>query len=220
MWSIPEITEEFRQRMYDLLDLYQEPYKPQEPILCVDEKSKQLLANVRQPITAKPGKVSKQDYQYERRGVKNIFLAVEPKAGRRIAQVTKRRTKTDFAKFIKFLIKRKEYQKAKKIHLVIDNLNTHFKDSFFETFKEKQAKGILKRIQFHYTPAHGSWLNMAEIEISILERQCLGKRMKDETMLKKEVSAWQNRRNRAKKKIEWKFTKQDADRKLEKYYIR
>lgn len=218
MWSIPEITAEFRQRMYELLDLYQEPYNPQEPILCLDEKSKQLLANIRQPIIVKPGRVSKQDYQYERKGVRNIFLAVEPKAGRRATQVSQRRTKTDFAKFVRGLIKKKQYQKAKKVHLVVDNLNTHFESSFYETFGERQAQRILKRIRFHYTPTHASWLNMAEIEMSILERQCLAKRMKDEAMLKRELSAWQKRRNRTQKKIEWKFTRQDADRKLGKYY--
>lgn len=219
MWSIPEITKEFRERMYDLLDLYQKPYDPQEPILCLDEKSKQLLEDIKQSISIKPGKIRKEDYQYKRNGTRNIFLAVEAKAGRRITRITKRRTKSDFAKFIKYLIKKKEYRKTKKIHLVIDNLNTHFESSFYEVFKEKEVKIILKRIKFHYTPVHGSWLNMAEIEISILERQCLNRNIKDEITLKKEVSAWQNKRNRAKKKIEWKFTKQSADKKLGKYYI-
>lgn len=218
MWSIPEITKEFRQRMYNLLDLYQKPYDSKEPILCVDEKSKQLLADIRPAIATQPGKIRKEDYQYERNGVRNIFLAIEPKSGKRITRVTQTRTKSDFAKFIKHLAE-KRYPKAKQIHLVVDNLNTHFESSFYETYQDKEAKRILKRLKFHYTPVHGSWLNMAEIEISILERQCLDRKIKDESILKKELLAWQNRRNKAGKRIEWKFTKQIADKKLKKYYI-
>lgn len=204
--------------MYDLLELYAKPYDPKRPVVCVDEKSKQLLAHARTPISAKTGTLRKEDYEYERRGTRNIFLAIEPKAGKRCAKVTLRRQKSDFATFTMELAGT-TYRDADHLDIVADNLNTHFEKSFLETFGPERAQEILSRITFHYTPKHASWLNMAEIEIGILDKQCLGKRMENARMLKREVGAWQARRNRAKVKIAWKFTKQDADRKLGKHYI-
>lgn len=157
--------------MYDLLNLYAKPYNPLYPVICLDEKSKQLIAEIRTPIPMKPGEDEKYDYEYKRQGTRNIFVSVEPKGGKRKVRVTKRRTKQDFAKFVQGLVQ--DYGHAKKIHLVVDNLNTHFESSFYETFSKKEAKKILKRIKFHYTPKHASWLDMAEIEINVLSRQCI-----------------------------------------------
>lgn len=182
----------------------------------MDEKSLQLLDETRKSIGMKSGRVKRMDYEYKRKGVRNIFVAIEPLAGKRKTKVTKRRTRKDFAFFIKNLVD--SYPKAKKIQLVLDNLNTHFKKSLKETFPRTEAKRILSKIKFIYTPKHGSWLNMAEIEIGILSRQCLKKKMKDEGMLKNEVKAWQKERNKDEIKIVWKFTRQDADRKLTKHY--
>lgn len=220
MWCIGKITLEYRNRMYDLLDLYAEPYDPKKPMICTDEKSKQLLENKRTPISMKAGQCERYDYEYKRKGTRNIFVAVEPKGGWRKAAVTKRRKKPDFAVFIRDLLNEKRYHSAVKIRLVLDNLNTHFPASFYETFSYKEAKRILKKIEFHYTPKHASWLNMAEIELNIMDRECLGgKRIADEAILTKELAAWEKRRNDAKRKIEWKFTRQDADKKLRKHYV-
>jgi hypothetical protein len=165
MWCIQEITPEYRERMYNLLDLYAEPYDPLRPVICMDEKSKQLLANVRTSLPMKTGRPERQDYEYKRHGTRNIFVAVEPKGGRRIVAVTRRRTRKDFARFIKYILD--AYPHAERIRLVLDNLNTHFAKSFTETFPETHEE-ILRRIEFHYTPKHASWLNMAELEITPL----------------------------------------------------
>lgn len=183
----------------------------------MDEKSLQMLDETRKSIGMKSGRVKRVDYEYKRKGVRNIFVAIEPLAGKRRTKVTKRRAREDFAFFIKDLVDN-AYPKAKKIQLVLDNLNTHFKKSLKKTFSRTEAKRILSKIKFIYTPKHGSWLNMAEIEIGILSRQCLKKKMKDEKMLKNEVRAWQKARNKDKIKIVWKFTRQDADKKLSKHY--
>ena len=171
MWCIAKITPEYLTRMYDLLELYAKPYDPEYPVICIDEKSKQLLGENKSPIPMKPGKPGKYDYEYKRQGTRNIFVCVEPLAGKRKIRVTKRRTKKDFAEFVQGL--EKDYSEAKKIHIVLDNLNTHFESSFYETFNKKEAKRILKKIQFHYTPKHASWLDMAEIEINVLSNQCI-----------------------------------------------
>ena len=218
MWCIGKLTTEYRQRMYALLDLYAKPYQEKEPVVCVDEKSKQLLKQVRTPIAASPGKPLKEDYEYKRSGTRNIFMAIEPKGGHRQAEVTARRTKVDFVKFISHLVK-EVYAGAKKIHLVLDNLNTHFRSSFEEVLGVKPATQLLKRVEFHYTPKHASWLNMAEIEIGIMDRQCTGRRLPDEETLQSEVADWKNRRNQAKSTIDWKFTRQDADQKLSRHYV-
>jgi len=218
MWCIGRITAEYRERMYDLLSLYAKPYDAAEPVVCLDEKSKQLLQQTRRPITATPGQIAKEDYEYKRAGTRNLFVAVEPKGGHRAIEVTQRRTKPDFVRFVKFLAL-EVYAPARKIHLVMDNLNTHFRASFEETMGMEAAAAFLSRLEFHYTPKHASWLNMAEIEIGILDRQCTGRRIGDEAALRSEVSAWEQRRNEAGSGIEWKFTRQDADRKLAGHYV-
>jgi hypothetical protein len=218
MWCIGKLTAEYRQRMYDLLELYAKPYSENEPVVCVDEKSKQLLQHTRIPIAARPGAPFKEDYEYRRVGTRNIFLAVEPKGGHRQAVVTPRRAKADFVRFIGQLVE-KVYAGAQRIHLVMDNLNTHFRSGFVEVLGAERAEQMLERVEFHYTPKHASWLNMAEIEIGIMDRQCTGGRLASEAVLKSELSAWKRRRNKGKAQIEWKFTRQDADQKLSKHYV-
>lgn len=218
MWCITSITEEYKQRMYALLDLYQKDYDEQYPVVCMDEKSKQLIEDVRGILPLKPGSVAKYDYEYRRNGTVNIFVAIEPLAGRRKITVTKNRKKKDFAYFIKELVE-KDYKEAKTIRLVLDNLNTHFASSFYETFTKRISKRILSKIELYYTPKHGSWLNMAEIEINVMDRECLARRIGQEALLKTEISQWSLQRNKEKKKIYWSFTKEDADRKLSKYYV-
>jgi hypothetical protein len=218
MWCIGKITVEYRHRMYDLLALYAKAYQAEEPVVCVDEKSKQLLEQTRQPLAGKAGSVAKEDYEYKRAGTRNLFVAVEPKGCHREVEVTARRTKCDFVKFIGRLVET-VYAKAQKIHLVLDNLNTHFRGSFVEVLGPKKAQLLLERVEFHYSPKHASWLNMAEIEIGILERQCTDRRMSNEAMLQAQVSAWQKRRNEAGAGIQWKFTRQDADQKLARHYV-
>ncbi len=161
MWCIAAITPEYRQRMYKVLDLYKELYNKAFPIVCFDEKSKQLLEDSRKPIPLKPGSVAKYDYEYKRNGTCNIFAAIEPKAGKHYIKVTDQRTRQDFAWFMKGLIE-DQYGDATKIRVVLDNLNTHFEKSFYETFSKQESKKLLKKIQFVYTPKHASWLNMAE----------------------------------------------------------
>ncbi len=217
MWCIQEITQEYRKRMYRLLDLYKLPYDPHQPVVCMDEKSKQLLGDIRQPITAKPGSPEKYDYEYKRKGTCNIFMAVEPKAGKRFVEVTESRTKTDFAYFIEQLVAR--FPKTACVQLVLDNLNTHFESSLLETFGKVKAKKLMERIRFIYTPKHASWLNMAEIEINIMDRQCTGGRIESKDKLSHNVQQWAKKRNKDKATIEWKFARQDADKKLGKHYI-
>ena len=218
MWCIGTITPLYRQRMYDLLDLYQQPYNRDEPVVCVDEKSKQLLAPKRPDIPLKPGRSTKVDYEYERLGTRNLFVAVEPLSGWRYVQVTERRKKADFVGFIQQLL-RGRYRRARRIHLVLDNLNTHFAKVFVDVLGQKRADKLLRRIVFHYTPTHASWLNMAEIEIGILDKQCLNRRIPTEDELRAEVQAWQTDRNQRRKTINWQFTRIQADKKLEKYYV-
>lgn len=217
MWCITEINAEFRERMYDILDLYEQPYDFRKPVVCVDEKPKQLLSDIRKHIPMKPGRCMRYDYEYKRNGTANIFVAVEPKAGRRITNVTGRRTKKDFAQFMKKLVR--THPRASQIQVVADNLNTHKPESLRETFSEQEAERLLRKIEFHYTPKHASWLNAAEIEISVMDAQCTGTRIKDKQTLKKEVKNWTQQRNKHKNKINWKFTKQKADQKLSKYYV-
>jgi hypothetical protein len=199
--------------MEHLLKLYKKPYDPKEPVICADEKSKQLLAHTRTGLPLKEGKPARVDYEYKRKGTRNLFVAVEPKGGYRNVQVTKRRTKQDFAWFVYRLLTG-HYRLAKKLHLVLDNLNTHFKESFIVTFGEKKATELLKRIEFHYTPKHASWLNMAEIEINVLSSQALKQRIPTEEQMTAVVKAWQSGRNRRHEKIVWKFTVKDARKKF------
>jgi len=217
MWCIQTIDTEYRERMYNVLDIYEEDYDPKNPVICIDEKPKQLLADKKMPIPMKPGSSEKYDYEYVRNGTANIFVAVEFKAGKRITQVTERRTMKDFAQFTKIIIE--DYLEAETIRLVTDNLNTHKEKSFVEAFGKEEAEIILKKVEFHYTPKHASWLNAAEIEINAMDIECTGKRIGDRETLTKEVDAWTKRRNEQKKKISWKFTKKIADEKLSKYYV-
>ena len=203
--------------MYDLLNLYGYAYNAQYPVVCMDEKSKQLLEDKRRIIPMKPGSPEKYDGEYKRMGTQNIFVAVEPLAGKRYIKVTEQRKKVDFAQFIKELAT--FYPEAKKIRLVADNLNTHFESSFHETFNVREADALLEKIEFHYTPKHGSWLNMAEIEINIMDRECLSRRIGQKNILKKEIALWAKQRNKERKKITWTFTKKKADKKLSKYYV-
>jgi hypothetical protein len=218
MWCIGQITAEYRQRMYDLLGLYAQPYDSAEPVICLDEKSKQLLKQTRSPLPATAGQITKEDYEYKRAGTRNLFVAVEPKGGHREVEVTGRRTKSDFLAFVRFLAL-EVYGQARKIHLVLDNLNTHFRASFEQVLGMEEAAVFLSRLEFHYTPKHASWLNMAEIEIGIWDRQCTGRRIGDETLLCAEVLAWEQWRNQEHRRIDWKFTRQDADRKLARHYV-
>lgn len=218
MWCIGRITEEYRSRMYDLLHLYAAPYREREPVVCIDEKSKQLLKDTRDPLPAKPGAPAKQDYEYERAGTCNLFVAVEPKGRRRLVEVTDRRTKPDFVGFVKGLLEG-VYVSAERVHLVLDNLNTHFRSGFEEVLGTQAAADLLRRVEFHYTPKHASWLNMAEIEIGILDRQCLDRRLPDRATMVIEVAAWEQRRNAERRGIEWTFTRQDADRKMAHRYV-
>ena len=204
--------------MYTLLDLYEKDYNERYPVVCMDEKSKQLIEDVRGVLPLKPGSAAKYDYEYKRKGTRNIFVAVEPLAGKRKILVTANRKKKDFACFVKELVEQ-DYKEAKMIRLVLDNLNTHFASSFYETFSIEVSKRILNKIEFYYTPKHGSWLNMAEIEINIMDRECLARRIGQEAVLKCEINHWSQQRNKEQKKINWSFTKKDADRKLSKYYV-
>lgn len=218
MWCIGKISAEYRQRMEALCDLYGRPYDEQEPVVCLDEKSKQLLRSSRSDLPAGPGQVAKQDYEYRRKGTCNLFVAVEPKGGHRQVAVTSRRTKLDFVQFVCGLMNT-VYAGVRKLHLVVDNLNTHFASSFEAVLGAEAAGPILARLDFHHTPKHASWLNMAELEIGILEKQCTGRRLDNPELLASEVAAWQEQRNREKRGIQWKFTRQDADRKLGRHYV-
>ena len=218
MWCVGSLTEEYRERMNDLLDLYARPFHASEPVVCLDEKSKQLLKDSRPPLPIKPGVPVRLDYEYVRAGTCNLFVAVEPKGGRRTVTITDRRAKPDFVAFVRHLLEH-VYAKARRVHLVLDNLNTHFRKCFEEVLGVKEAKSLLRRVVFHYTPKHASWLNMAEIEIGILDRQCLDRRLPDRAILAAEVNAWQSRRNTEKRGIEWRFTRQDADEKMARHYV-
>ncbi|HWR79050.1 MAG TPA: IS630 family transposase [Pseudomonas sp.] len=218
MWCIGALTQEYRCRMYALLELYAKPASRAEPVICIDEKSLQLIGHSRQPLPMASHSPAKQDYEYVRNGTTNLFVAVEPKAGRRIVSVTAQRGKVDFVAFVGELLTG-AYAKARRIHLVLDNLNTHFRRCFDDVLGERAATKLLRRVQFHYTPKHASWLNMAEIEIGVLSRQCLDRRIGSRQQLQSEVDAWQQARNAEQRTIEWNFTRQDADRKLGHHYV-
>lgn len=218
MWCIGELSQEYRSRMYALLDLYARPKSKSEPVICIDEKSLQLIGHSRTPLPMASHSPLKQDYEYQRNGTTNLFVAVEPKAGLRIVSVTAHRGKADFVAFIDGLLTG-AYAKARRVHLVLDNLNTHFRRCFDDVLGKSAAAKLLRRVQFHYTPKHASWLNMAEIEIGILSRQCLDRRIASRQLLQSEVDAWQQARNTDHRTIEWKFTRQDADRKMSRHYV-
>lgn len=200
----------------DVLEVYERPYDSDYPVVCFDEKSKQLLDDVRKGIPTKPGKERRQDYEYKRQGTANLFVSVEPKAKRRSIQVTKRRTKIHFAKEIKRLVT-KRYKKAKKVIMVLDNLNTHHEKAIREVLGQ-EAEEILKRVEFHHTPNHASWLNMAEIEISALTTQCLGQRIPVFQEMQRQVAAWVRDRNQKGVGINWTFTREKARQKFKVKY--
>ncbi len=218
MRCIGALTEEYRNRMYALLDLYARPMSKAKPVIYIDEKSLQLIAHSRDPLPMTKHSAAKDDYEYVRNGTANLFVAVEPKAVQRFVEVTAHRGKVDFVAFVQDLVNN-AYAKARRVHLVLDNLNTHFKKSFDDVLGKRAAAKLLRRVQFHYTPKHASWLNMAEIEIGILSRQCLDRRIETRELLQSEVDAWQVARNAQERTIEWKFTRQDADRKLGRHYV-
>ena len=201
-----------------MLELYARPKSNAEPVICIDEKSLQLIKHSRSPLAMVASSPAKHDYEYVRNGTTNLFVAVEPKAGRRIVSVTERRGKVDFVAFIKELLTG-AYARARRIHLVLDNLNTHFRKCFDDVLGSRAAAKLLRRVEFHYTPKHASWLNMAEIEIGILSRQCLDRRIANRELLESEVAAWQQARNDERRTIEWNFTRQDADQKLGRHYV-
>jgi hypothetical protein len=203
--------------MEDTLEVYKRPYDPRFPQICMDEGSKQLLAETRAPIPMKKGKPKREDNEYEREGTCSIFVACEPLAGKRYLKVTERRTKKDWAEFMQEVID-VEYRDAEKIILVMDNLNTHVLSSFYEAFDAPTARSLVEKVEIHYTPKHGSWLNMAEIELSILARQCLSDRMPSMDFVEKQVNVWQTERNQAQITINWRFTTEDARIKLKRLY--
>lgn len=218
MWCVPKLTPEFTERMEDILTLYAKPYDPKEPVICFDEKSKQLIDNVRPAQQTKSGKPRRRDSEYQRNGTRNLFMTVEPKGGFRTVSVTEHRKKPDFAQEIKRIAGLPRYRKATKIHLVLDNLNTHFEKSLTETFNRRNARALITRIQFHHTPKHASWLNMAEIELSVMGRQCLNRRIPTEALLTREVGVWENYRNDRHAVIRWRFTLADAREVFKEYY--
>jgi hypothetical protein len=218
MWCIGVLNDEYRRRMYALLELYARPMSLAEPVICIDEKSLQLIGHTRKQLPMTAQSSTKQDYEYVRNGTTNLFVAVEPKGGRRVVSVTAHRGKTDFVAFVDELLTG-AYAKARRIHLVLDNLNTHFRKCFDDVLGRRAANKLLRRVEFHYTPKHASWLNMAEIEIGVLGRQCLDRRIANRDALQAEVDAWQEARNAERRTIEWSFTRQDADRKLGRHYV-
>lgn len=203
--------------MEQVLDIYKRPYDELHPVVCMDESPKQLIKETRVPIPMKPGHETKADFEYERCGVANIFLASEPLKGMRYVDVTERKTKVDWAEFIK-KIADEWYKDAEKITLVMDNLATHKASALYETYDPKEAKRIWDRFEFAYTPKHGSWLNMAEIELNVLMGQCLKRRIDNITTMKKEAHAWQSHRNNKKATINWQFTNNEARIKLKRLY--
>ncbi len=203
--------------MENVLDIYQRPYEEKNPWICFDESCKQLVKETREPIQAEPGNKMRYDYQYERNGVANLFMFFEPLTGWRHVEVTARRTAIDYAHQMKYLVDER-YPQANKIGVIQDQLNTHVKASLYKAFEPKEAKRILDKLEFHYTPKHGSWLNMAEIELSVVNRQCLNRRLPDQDTLKLEIAAWEKERNQKSRSVDWRFTSADARIKLKRLY--
>ena len=203
--------------MEDVLDLYAEPYDPDRPVVCFDETSTQLLTDTRPPIPVQPGQPRRQDYEYRRAGTRNIFLTCEPLAGWRHVAITERRTMEDFAHQMRWLVD-VAYPDAPVVRVVLDNLNTHRMASLYETFPAAEARRIVRRLEFHHTPKHASWLNMAEIEFSVLTRACLQGRNPDEAALQRAINAYEVQRNASKAAINWRFNTQDARTKLHRLY--
>ena len=208
---------DFVAAMEDVLEVYHRPYDSRRPVVCMDECSKQLIGEVRDPLPPKPGQVAKYDSEYERKGTANVFMAVEPLAGKRTVRVTDRRTRVDWSQFVRMLLLTM-YPEATKVVLVMDNLNTHSIASLYEAFDPKTARSLAERLEIHYTPKHGSWLNMAETELSVLSRQCLDRRIDNKEMTEQEIAAWEQSRNEACTRINWQFTTANARIKLKRLY--
>lgn len=203
--------------MEDVLEVYTRPYDPRRPLLGLDEGSKQLVSSKHEELPMQPGQPRREDYEYEREGFCSVFVATEPLAGKRVVEVRARRTARDWAQFVRSLVE-EHYKQADKLVLVMDNLNTHTIASLYETFEPQKAWELAQKLEIHYTPVHGSWLNVAEIELSVLARQALGERMASVEQVQTSVTAWQQKRNAAKRGIEWHFTTQQARVKLKHLY--
>src|SRR5919199_3112411 len=217
MWCIPRVNGEFVARMEDVLDLHAETPDPKRPVVCFDESPTQLIGEVRQPIPAAPGRVERFDYEYRRAGTVNLFVLVDAHRPWRKVTVTQQRTALDFARCMRELVEVDQPQ-AERVRVVLDNLSTHTPGALYEAFPAEEAHRLLRRLEFHFTPKHASWLNMAEIEIGVLKRQCLGRRIADRERLEREIAAWQRGRNAAEAKIEWRFTTEAARTKLGRFY--
>ena len=216
-WVIPPAGNgDFDAAMERVLDVYRRPYDVTQPVVCMDETPRQLIHETRTPLAPQPGRLERHDYEYERCGVCNVFMATEPLAGRRLTKVTERRTKTDWAQFIEDIAER--YIDAEQITLVMDNLNTHSPGALYEAFPPDQAKALWDRFEFVYTPKHGSWLNVAEIELNVMISQCLRRRIDNLEELREEVSTWQAHRDQLEATVNWQFTAKDARIKLERLY--
>lgn len=216
-WVIPpEHNGEFVAQMERVLDVYKRPYDPQRPVVCMDESPRQLIRETRVPVPASRRNAARHDYEYERCGVANVFMAVEPLAGQRMVRITEHKTKPDWAAFLEEIAGR--YREAQKITLVMDNLNTHGPGSLYETFPPAMAKALWDRFEFVYTPKHGSWLNMAEIELNVFIKQCLNRRIDCRLEMEREALAWETDRNNAHAKITWRFTCENARIKLKRLY--
>ena len=217
-WVIPpQANDDFVCAMEDVLDVYTRPYDPAHPVVCLDEISKQLVAETRTPLPVEPGQPERVDYEYDRCGTANLFLTCEPLTGRRHVTVTAQRTAVDFAKEVRDLLEVR-YPQAERVVLVMDNLNTHKAAALYQAFGPAVARSLIDRLEIHYTPQHGSWLNMAEIELSVLSRQCLDRRLPDVDTLTQEVAAWEQARNSDARPVNWRFTTPDARIKLKRLY--
>ena len=203
--------------MEDVLEVYHRPVDPRRPVVCMDETNRQLIGEVRPVLSARPGRVARCDGEYVRHGTANLFLAFEPLAGWREVTVTERRRRTDWAAFMQGLLDGR-YADAEQVVMVMDQLNTHRVASFYEAFDPVEARRLIERLEIHYTPKHGSWLNMAEIELSVLQRQCLDRRIADAETLRRETQAWSGRRNQTQAQIDWRLTTDEARIKLKKLY--
>jgi len=213
----PKGDGEFVAAMEDVLDLYQQPYDPEAPVVCMDEASKQMVGEVRHPVPPAPGRPARVDYEYERKGTANIFLFTEPLQGWRSTSVTSKRTRRDWAEAVRTLLD-VDYPKARVVRLVMDNLNTHSLGSLYEAFGPEEARRLAARLEIHYTPKHGSWLNIAEIELRALSQQCLDQRIPTLTDLRRKVTSWTKDRNQSAVGVRWRFTTPDARIRLRHLY--
>jgi hypothetical protein len=219
-WCIPPKEDAtFVCNMEDVLEVYKRPYDPKRPLICMDEMPKQLLADLREPIAVGPGRSARSDYEYQRNGVADLFMLFEPLQGKRYIQVEKQRRRIEWAQVMSYLAD-ELYPEAERIVVVMDNLNTHTPAAFYQVYEPEEARRLIQRFEFHFTPKHGSWLNMAEIELSALARQCLDRRLPDIETLLREVQAWQDQRNSEVVKVHWQFTTADARIKLRHLYPR